>query len=154
MTITKRKRLVIERDGKCAQCGSTENLTIDHIVPLVKGGTNAPLNLQTLCKKCNFKKADRFDWHLWERIVMALHIEEHISNFRNEVKSLIITSLDTARAKIISELQSKIDKLQNVVNIQSGTMIEMKERIKALEAYLKIQYVSETIQIKEYKKIK
>lgn len=85
---------------------------------------------------------------------MALHIEEHISNFRNEVKSLVISSLDTARGKIISELQSKLDKVQNVANIQSGTIIEMKERIKALEAYLKIQYVSETIQVKEYKKIK
>ena len=33
-------------------------LTMDHINPKAKGGTNKPSNLQTLCKKCNHLKAD------------------------------------------------------------------------------------------------
>jgi hypothetical protein len=40
-------------------CGSQEDLTIDHIVPLSKGGTDHPSNLQWLCRKHNSAKGDR-----------------------------------------------------------------------------------------------
>lgn len=51
--------LVFERDGgRCRQCGSGDWLTLDHIVPRSKGGTNAVDNLQTLCSDCNYAKAD------------------------------------------------------------------------------------------------
>jgi 5-methylcytosine-specific restriction endonuclease McrA len=42
------------RDGqRCLACGSTERLTLDHIIPLCQGGTNHENNPQTLCVKCN-----------------------------------------------------------------------------------------------------
>lgn len=51
------RRFIYERDGnKCLRCGSAYNLTIDHIVPLSKGGINYITNYQTLCKSCNLKK--------------------------------------------------------------------------------------------------
>ena len=43
----------------CLKCFSEVNITIDHIIPLSKGGTNHKENLQTLCKPCNEEKADR-----------------------------------------------------------------------------------------------
>lgn len=46
------------RDGGCLVCGTTVNLTIDHIVPLIKGGQNKYENFQTLCKRHNNIKAD------------------------------------------------------------------------------------------------
>lgn len=51
------------RDGfACAQCGHTGNdLQIDHIHPVSKGGTNALSNLQLLCPPCNFAKSDKVD---------------------------------------------------------------------------------------------
>ena len=51
---------VFARDNyKCVRCGSGEKLTVDHVVPMVRGGTNDIDNLQTLCKSCNSKKCDR-----------------------------------------------------------------------------------------------
>lgn len=44
------------KDAVCAQCGTTESLTIDHIVPLSKGGTHRIENLQVLCYPCNQAK--------------------------------------------------------------------------------------------------
>ena len=38
---------------KCRYCLSTENLTIDHKIPKIKGGSNDMSNLQCLCKRCN-----------------------------------------------------------------------------------------------------
>jgi 5-methylcytosine-specific restriction endonuclease McrA len=52
--------LLIERDGhKCKQCNSIENIQIDHIIPLSKGGSDEPENLQLLCRKCNIRKGDK-----------------------------------------------------------------------------------------------
>lgn len=41
------------RMRRCRYCHATENLTIDHKVPLVQGGTSDLKNLQCLCKRCN-----------------------------------------------------------------------------------------------------
>jgi len=74
---------VYKRDGfACAHCGFSQTieevlsvienarhnlgrfprnalLTIDHILPLSRGGGNGYSNLQTLCYECNHRKADR-----------------------------------------------------------------------------------------------
>lgn len=51
---------VYQRDGwKCRGCGRTTDLTVDHIWPYSRGGTNALDNLQTLCSYCNVSKNDK-----------------------------------------------------------------------------------------------
>lgn len=51
---------LIERDGhKCRICNSIENIQVDHIVPLSKGGIDDALNLQLLCRYCNSSKGDK-----------------------------------------------------------------------------------------------
>lgn len=41
----------------CAYCGITENLELDHIIPIFDGGTNHQKNSQTLCRGCNLFKS-------------------------------------------------------------------------------------------------
>lgn len=51
---------LIERDGyKCQLCDSVEDITIDHIVALSKGGTDDLNNLRFLCRKHNSSKNDK-----------------------------------------------------------------------------------------------
>lgn len=54
--------LFIETGGVCAHCGAPldryTNLTVDHVIPLGRGGTNAPENLTVLCDVCNTEKSD------------------------------------------------------------------------------------------------
>ncbi|MBF4468827.1 MAG: HNH endonuclease [Methanobrevibacter arboriphilus] len=55
------RKAVFERDNYTCQCCNTKkDLTIDHIVPRSKGGSNDETNLQTLCKSCNLAKADLY----------------------------------------------------------------------------------------------
>jgi HNH endonuclease len=42
--------------AKCAACGSPDKLTIDHIVPVSRGGHCDADNLQALCDSCNKRK--------------------------------------------------------------------------------------------------
>ena len=42
--------------GKCIYCGTTDNIQIEHRIPLSRGGTNWPSNLVPACGSCNSKK--------------------------------------------------------------------------------------------------
>lgn len=54
------RKNVIKRDGNtCQYCGSTQDLTIDHIVPRSRGGKDTWENLVTACNHCNHKKGNR-----------------------------------------------------------------------------------------------
>lgn len=59
------RKYVFERNRyQCQSCGKTQReaqLTIDHIIPLAKGGSNDVSNLQTLCLPCNQKKQHHLD---------------------------------------------------------------------------------------------
>lgn len=42
--------------NRCAICGKKKLLTIDHIIPLSRGGSNFKENIQPLCRNCNSRK--------------------------------------------------------------------------------------------------
>jgi len=44
--------------NRCAECRRKVKLTIDHIIPVSKGGTGDRRNIQLLCGSCNSSKKD------------------------------------------------------------------------------------------------
>jgi 5-methylcytosine-specific restriction endonuclease McrA len=54
---------IFERDNfTCQYCGRKAPevaLEVDHVVPVSKGGTDDPSNLQTACRECNSQKRNR-----------------------------------------------------------------------------------------------
>lgn len=59
--IEKRLRLF----DACVYCGSQHGNTVEHLVPVSKGGTNATWNLYVACKRCNSSKGARqfLEWY-------------------------------------------------------------------------------------------
>lgn len=59
------KYLILERELRkiysdpCFMCGSTENQSLDHIIPLSRSGTHSVGNIMTLCSSCNASKHNR-----------------------------------------------------------------------------------------------
>jgi 5-methylcytosine-specific restriction endonuclease McrA len=69
----KRKR----SDGACYYCGQKflpAELTMDHIVPLIRGGKSIKGNLVPSCKECNNRK----------RHMLPLEWEEYLERLREE----------------------------------------------------------------------
>lgn len=46
-------------NSPCAKCQSTDDITMDHIVPIARGGRHSVGNLQPLCGSCNSSKRDK-----------------------------------------------------------------------------------------------
>lgn len=59
-TGTQFKELCERFGNRCLACGVVVvDLTVDHVIPLSKGGSNGIENIQPLCHGCNVKKSDQ-----------------------------------------------------------------------------------------------
>lgn len=58
-------------DWRCAYCGSDKALTVDHRVPLSRGGDDSVQNLIPACPSCNSSKHDRteLEFQAWQALL-------------------------------------------------------------------------------------
>jgi len=50
------RALLFSCGWRCLSCGTGEDLSVDHVVPLSLGGANTIENVQVLCQECNGEK--------------------------------------------------------------------------------------------------
>jgi len=62
-TLQEWQELKARYNQRCAICKLEKKLTIDHIIPLSKNGSNYIDNIQPLCKSCNSSKRDKI-WQM------------------------------------------------------------------------------------------
>lgn len=147
---------IYKRDEyQCKFCQSSSRLTIDHIIPLDKGGGNELSNLQTLCYRCNQEKGNHIKkW--WHKLLPFLTRLES-NKLRNEMLWSMKAKdgmLESKLDKRITELKPKIDEYIDqkfksivtsnnlgVVGLQNSTEAmgkRSKERDRKLLGYMRM----------------
>ena len=66
--------------GTCYYCGRSfapDELTMDHIIPIIRGGKSTKNNIATACKDCNNKKKHLLPVE-WEEYLANLTSGDHI----------------------------------------------------------------------------
>lgn len=158
MLTRNKKERIKERDNyKCVICNSREQLTIDHIIPKSEGGTNDDSNLRTLCKGCNFTKANKPP--KYNSFFNLLFSRKTIYEFKNEIKGEMASRDGLMLIKVeqlFKEKQQEIENLQTQFRTEQTKQAQyigkLILRLKALESHLKIEWVEQ--EIKEYRKVK
>lgn len=86
----------------CLKPVTKEEMEVDHIFPLSKGGPNHIINCVSSCRNCNRKKSDKIDYRTFRGIIFKI-IEELflclISLFKHIFK--FVTSLININNRII-----------------------------------------------------
>lgn len=54
-----RRHAVAGHYGPCIDCHTWDDLTLDHVLPLILGGRNHPSNWVVRCRSCNSTKGAR-----------------------------------------------------------------------------------------------
>jgi 5-methylcytosine-specific restriction endonuclease McrA len=63
--------------GKCHYCGGTfppDELTMDHLVPVARGGKSTPGNVVPACRDCNSRK----------KYLLPIEWEEYLNKMKEE----------------------------------------------------------------------
>lgn len=56
LTAEQWEQILASQEWRCAHCGTEDDLTQDHIVPVSRGGAHTASNIQALCRLCNSRK--------------------------------------------------------------------------------------------------
>lgn len=87
MNIVVTRKNVLKRDSfKCQYCGTRESLTIDHVIPKSRGGSDEWDNLITCCSTCNVKKGNRTPKEADMPLMSKPHKPNHLMYLRAQVQ--------------------------------------------------------------------
>lgn len=81
------RKNVLRRDGyRCGYCGRGDlPLTVDHIVPKAKNGTDSWENLVCACTSCNNRKGDRTPAEANMKLLIRPTVPSHILFIKNSM---------------------------------------------------------------------
>lgn len=73
-------------DNACAYCGSTSNITRDHIEPVSKGGLNLISNIVPACKSCNSSKRNKplVTWYTSQKFATPERLDKVLNWMKRE----------------------------------------------------------------------
>jgi 5-methylcytosine-specific restriction endonuclease McrA len=68
--------MLAKAEGRCDYCHRTvDKLTVDHVVPLSRGGADELANVRVVCQPCNCSKGRR-TLDEWKAFGLPAHMDE------------------------------------------------------------------------------
>ncbi len=127
--ISKKQRLEIMQKygGKCALCGSTENLQIDHIIPVIYNGTNDADNLQVLCKACNTSKGP--DNSISKYRVAEIEYQKRAIEYQKITRESII-QIKQSCSHLTSKKQVSLKEISRVSGVEYAIVLDCRDEIR------------------------
>ena len=126
-----KRQLMRRQNNVCAYCGkrrTAPSFDIDHMTPVVRGGSNEASNLQVICRPCNQRKGDQTDAEFrarYSRLVPQRQltpprrpIEQR--DFREETQ--LTTAMDSVRQFRRTRFISKRSKVTSGCAILGGAI--------------------------------
>lgn len=120
----------LEHGNVCANCGTSGKLTVDHIIPLSRGGSNWIDNIQPLCLSCNCMKhdllMDEFEVYQIKKLTNMLKdiktlLQHEWETYNQEIiNGGLDMSIENAKCDYIHYLQDQFDKLTGRVKFESN----------------------------------
>lgn len=114
-SITTKAKILNKTNGICVMCGeplTLKTMTIDHYIPLSKGGMNRINNLYPSCEKCNQKKGNEiYPWEDCYKYISLAYAEKLDTEYNTYLNSIGYTT----------DMESKI---------KNTNVKEIKEMIK------------------------
>lgn len=85
-----RTKVYNRSEGRCVYCGNFipfDEMTIDHIIPLSRGGTNHETNLQCCCLECNRMKQDLLERDFYKKMkeILKHQLKQKIRKIKRSV---------------------------------------------------------------------
>lgn len=115
-----RKNIILRDNNQCQYCGKThrsEELTVDHIMPLSRGGQDAWDNVVTACKKCNNRKGSHLPkeigmWPVNRPLVPTsatfLHLIRHMGHERHKWRKYLFFEETSPLESEVSRASSSV----------------------------------------------
>ena len=136
------KQSIMQKSGeKCCLCGRKcyigYGATIDHFIPLVKGGTNEDANLVQMCEDCNKKKgSDLYSPSYVKEYLnpesykeLIKYTENYLRKFEY-IKSTNLFAFDRIKAKMAPLYSENVRSISKLRKLGIGTSVEV---VKASE---------------------
>jgi 5-methylcytosine-specific restriction protein A len=99
---------VFSRDKyRCVECGKSAHLTIDHILPISKGGTDELNNLQTMCDGCNQRKANIT--LTWKEKLFPFIKKHDLEKHHTDLLGAISSKNETTRINLITYIDTRLN---------------------------------------------
>ena len=100
-----KQRIYIQQNGLCAYCGQYvvfSKMTIDHIIPLSKGGLNEESNYQCVCYQCNQAKGQMLEdeFFAWianiynNRCLSGIKCKTYSPSLENSKEDILINTIE------------------------------------------------------------
>ena len=142
-------------DDRCVWCGKKVFLgyqgTIDHFIPIKKGGTNDPVNLVLMCHDCNQKKGSRiFPVNVAATYLKDEYVDELGDYFEEYVKKYDYVSRGNLMASDVYEMFFLPSSLEDAENRARKKGKKLNINLQRSKYLLKRAYPEDQSKIIEY----